>query len=83
MKRIRAGRVGPHLRRCIAPRSFGLLAALVCLADMYGCTDRWDGFVYPRKQNLSEVISSGEFSSLNLISDEPQSAEWTGPGLAG
>lgn len=39
-----------------------------------GCSDRWDGFVYPNKNNLSEHVNIGEFNTLQACRDAALSA---------
>lgn len=39
-----------------------------------GCGERWEGFVYPDKDNLANHISVGEYSSLESCRDAARSA---------
>ena len=32
---------------------------------LLGCSERWEGFVYPNKSNLETFIATGSFTSLD------------------
>lgn len=41
-----------------------LKALLVIALFVSGCSDRWEGFVYPNKNNLSTFVNIGSFETL-------------------
>jgi hypothetical protein len=50
---------------------FGI--GLIALS-LVGCGERWEGFVYPDKNNLANHLSIGEYSSLENCRDAARSA---------
>ena len=44
----------------ISPKSLILILSIF----LFGCSERWDGFVYPNKNDLSNHIAIGTFESI-------------------
>ncbi len=41
------------------------LIAFLALFLLSGCSERWEGFVYPNRENLSNFIVTGRFDTLD------------------
>jgi hypothetical protein len=46
-------------------RSRLLFAVAVAALGLYGCGERWEGYVYPDKLNLTRHVHIGTYSSLS------------------
>jgi hypothetical protein len=43
----------------------GLIVISFASMMLCGCSERWEGFVYPNKSNLETFIATGTFNSLD------------------
>ena len=45
-------------------RNLMMLAAVVGTILLTGCAEKWDGFVYPNKHDLTNHLAIGQFATL-------------------
>lgn len=56
-------RVTRGLPPALAVVSVLVLTAFACIS-LSSCSERWDGFVYPKRESLGTVMNTGTYSSL-------------------